>query len=104
MTVSLFRWKPLSATLSPNRATIRSPSFVLGSRRTPTTPRAGRKVGAIAATMAPWEELRRAIALVSRTFAVSLDDALDMDLVELLEWVGEAVDLRKRLYGARRRR
>ena len=42
--------------------------------------------------------MRRAVALVSHVFTVPLDEALDMDMGELEEWVDEAVDLHKRLY------
>lgn len=52
--------------------------------------------------MPPWADLRRTIALVSHTFTVPLDEALDMELAELGEWVGEAVDLWRRLYKPQR--
>ena len=56
------------------------------------------RVGAIAASMAPWEDLRRVIALVSHTFTVPLGEAMDMELGELVAWAGEAVELFRRLY------
>ena len=51
----------------------------------------------------PWEDLRRTVALVSHTFTVPLDEGLDMEMAELGEWMGEAVDLWKRLYAPPRR-
>ena len=54
--------------------------------------------------MAPWEDLRRGIAMVSHVFTVPLDEALDMEMAELVEWVGEAGELVRRLYPAPRRR
>lgn len=41
--------------------------------------------------------------MVSHTFSVSISEAMAMEMVELLGWAGEAVDLWKRLYGPRRR-
>ena len=43
------------------------------------------------------------VALVSHTFSVSIGEAMRMEMTELLEWAGEAVDLWKHLYRPPRR-
>ena len=63
-----------------------------------------RGAGAVAATIMPREGLHRAVALVSHTFTVPLDEALDIEMAELVAWVGEAADLWKRLYRTPRSR
>ena len=60
-------------------------------------------IGAVAATITPPEDLHRAVTLVSHTFTVPLDEAFDMEMADLMAWVGEAVDLWKCLYRSPRR-